>query len=37
MSNETKEKALDKLHAMKLKIGYPDKFEDFLIFLLILI
>lgn len=29
MSNETKEKALDKLHAMKLKIGYPDKFEDF--------
>lgn len=29
MSDETKTKALSKLHSMKLKIGYPDKFEDY--------
>lgn len=29
MSDETKVKALDKLESMKLKIGYPNKFEDY--------
>ena len=29
MSDETKAKALDKLNSMKLKIGYPNKFEDY--------
>ncbi|MBV9903377.1 MAG: M13 family metallopeptidase [Alphaproteobacteria bacterium] len=29
MSPETRKKALEKLHAMALKIGYPDKFRDY--------
>jgi putative endopeptidase len=29
MSDETKEKALDKLTSMKVKIGYPDKWKDY--------
>ena len=29
MSQKTKDKALDKLVSMKLKIGYPDKFIDY--------
>lgn len=29
MSSETKEKALDKLAALKVKIGYPDKWKDY--------
>jgi putative endopeptidase len=29
MSNETKEKALEKLSVMNVKIGYPDKWRDF--------
>lgn len=29
MSDATREKALDKLEAMKVKIGYPDKWDDF--------
>lgn len=29
MSEETKEKALGKLAAMKVKIGYPDKWKDY--------
>lgn len=29
MQSETKIKALDKLHAMKLKVGYPDKWIDY--------
>ena len=29
MSEETKQLALDKLAKMKVKIGYPDKWEDF--------
>lgn len=29
MSPETKEKALEKLAAMKVKIGYPDKWKDY--------
>ena len=29
MSDETKEKALDKLNSMKVKIGYPDKWKDY--------
>lgn len=29
MSNETKEKALDKLNTFKAKIGYPDKWRDY--------
>jgi putative endopeptidase len=29
MSNETKKKANEKLHAITRKIGYPDKFKDY--------
>ncbi|GAB3164271.1 M13 family peptidase [Telluribacter humicola] len=29
MSDETKEKALAKLHAFKPKVGYPDKWKDY--------
>ena len=29
MSRETKDKALDKLNAMTIKIGYPDKWRDY--------
>ncbi|HET8572497.1 MAG TPA: M13 family metallopeptidase [Edaphocola sp.] len=29
MSDATKEKALDKLHAITRKIGYPDKWKDY--------
>ncbi|MFB3765235.1 MAG: M13 family metallopeptidase [Methanotrichaceae archaeon] len=29
MGNSTKEKAMEKLEAMDLKIGYPDKWRDF--------
>ncbi len=29
MSRETKEKALEKLHAMTIKIGYPDEWRDY--------
>ncbi len=29
MSDDTKQKALEKLAAMKVKIGYPDKWEDY--------
>lgn len=29
MSQETKEKALDKLNALRVKIGYPDKWKDY--------
>ena len=29
MGNSTKEKALEKLDAMDLKVGYPDKWRDF--------
>ena len=29
MSEETKEKALDKLSSMTIKIGYPDKWKDY--------
>ena len=29
MSDETKKKALEKLHAITRKIGYPDKFKDY--------
>lgn len=29
MSDETKEKALDKLKSLKVKIGYPDKWKDY--------
>ncbi|MCL2247497.1 MAG: M13 family metallopeptidase [Lentimicrobiaceae bacterium] len=29
MSNETKEKAIDKLNAMIVKIGYPDTWRDY--------
>ncbi len=29
MSDQTKEKALEKLHAFKVKIGYPDKWIDY--------
>ena len=29
MSEETKKKALDKLEAMTVKIGYPDKWKDY--------
>ncbi|MDE6083449.1 MAG: M13 family metallopeptidase [Muribaculaceae bacterium] len=29
MSDETKEKALEKLSSMKVKIGYPDKWKDY--------
>ncbi|MCG8411289.1 MAG: M13 family metallopeptidase [Bacteroidales bacterium] len=29
MSDETKEKALDKLNSIKVKIGYPDKWMDY--------
>lgn len=29
MSHETKEKALDKLASLKVKIGYPDKWKDY--------
>ncbi|MDR2970965.1 MAG: M13 family metallopeptidase [Bacteroidales bacterium] len=29
MSNETKEKAIDKLNAMIVKIGYPDKWREY--------
>lgn len=29
MSDETKEKALEKLSALKVKIGYPDKWKDY--------
>lgn len=29
MAPETKEKALEKLHAMNVKIGYPDKWRDY--------
>lgn len=29
MSDETKEKALDKLKAVRVKIGYPDEWRDF--------
>jgi len=29
MSNETKEKAIDKLNAMIIKIGYPDTWRDY--------
>lgn len=29
MSENTKEKALDKLAAMRVKIGYPDKWKDY--------
>ncbi len=29
MTEETKQKALDKLESMKLKIGYPDKWRDY--------
>lgn len=29
MSNETKQKALEKLAAMRVKIGYPDKWKDY--------
>ena len=29
MSDETKEKALDKLSSMTVKIGYPDKWKDY--------
>jgi len=29
MSQVTKEKALDKLHAITKKVGYPDKWKDF--------
>ena len=29
MSDETKKRALDKLHTFKAKIGYPDKWRDY--------
>ena len=29
MSRETKDKALEKLHAMTIKIGYPDEWRDY--------
>jgi putative endopeptidase len=29
MSDETKEKAIEKLHAINVKIGYPDKWRDY--------
>lgn len=29
MGDETKQKALDKLAALKIKIGYPDKWKDY--------
>lgn len=29
MSDETKEKALDKLNSLNVKIGYPDKWKDY--------
>jgi putative endopeptidase len=29
MSDETKQKAVEKLHAMNVKIGYPDKWRDY--------
>ena len=29
MSDETKEKALEKLSTFKAKIGYPDKWRDY--------
>lgn len=29
MSEETKSKAIDKLNALKVKIGYPDKWRDY--------
>lgn len=29
MSQDTKEKALDKLNALRVKIGYPDKWKDY--------
>jgi putative endopeptidase len=29
MTAETKEKAIDKLHAVTVKIGYPDKWKDY--------
>lgn len=29
MSNETKDKALDKLNSINVKIGYPDKWRDY--------
>ncbi|MDA3819207.1 MAG: M13 family metallopeptidase [Candidatus Delongbacteria bacterium] len=30
MCEETQEKAIEKLHAMRVKIGYPDKWRDYL-------
>lgn len=29
MGNETKKQALEKLEAMKIEVGYPDKWQDF--------
>lgn len=29
MTDSTKQKALEKLHTIRIKIGYPDKWEDF--------
>lgn len=29
MSEETKQKALEKLHALRIKIAYPDKWKDY--------
>lgn len=29
MTKETKEKAIEKLHKARIKIGYPDKWKDY--------